>query len=116
MANNAEGSGLPMEASSTKIPPGWRPGIASYPLRRYIQLLRLWWRTTELIESQAGPAMTLRLKGSAFQVALRLSTTRIATGPIHPATIAADGRNAGDRFVVDGDACLSLVVVPVYVS
>ena len=71
----AHGS-LPLEAFTKSTPPGWRPGVATYPIRRFVQLLRLWWRLTDLPEESAGVAMAGRLRGTAFQFAISLSITR----------------------------------------
>ena len=68
--------GLPLDAFTRNTPPGWRPGQAAYPLRRYKQLLSLWWRQTDFQEHQIGPAIAGRLRGSAFQVAMAISMER----------------------------------------
>ena len=67
---------LPLEVYNKSTPPGWTPGDARYPLRRYQQLLDLWVRFTDLSPDKRGPAMAARLKGSAFEMAIRLRTTR----------------------------------------
>eukprot|EP00959_Pyramimonas_sp_CCMP1952_P168851 3527608-Pyramimonas_sp.AAC.1 len=59
---SGNGGGIPLDTFNKNTPPGWRPGNGKYPLRRYIQLLRLWWRQTELAEYAAGPAMAGRLR------------------------------------------------------
>ena len=38
---SSNGGGIPLDARNKDTPPGWRPGTAKQPLRRYIQLLRL---------------------------------------------------------------------------
>ena len=81
MANEQLSTTLPLEASNRNTPPGWRPGDQRYPLRRYFQLLRLWWHMTDIPETAAGPAMASRLRGSAFQLALRLQTQRQTLDP-----------------------------------
>ena len=65
-----------MEAFTRGTPPGWRPGMSNYPLRRYKQLLGLWWRQTELQEAQVGPVMAGRLRGTAFQIAMAMREQR----------------------------------------
>ena len=49
-------------------------------------MLRLWWHVTDVPEKAAGPAMAARLRGTAFQMAMRLTTQRIsldaATGAV----------------------------------
>ena len=69
--------GLPLDEFTKSTPPGWRPGVNKYPFRKYQQKLRLWWRQTDVSESQAGPSIAGRLQGSAFQIANRLRASRI---------------------------------------
>ena len=68
--------GMPLESFTRSTPPGWRPGVTSYPLRRYKQLLALWWRQTDLEERFLGPAMAGRLRGTAFQLAMAMRENR----------------------------------------
>ncbi len=44
-----------------------------HPYRLYLQLLKLWWRQTDCTESQAGPTIVGRLKGTALQIALNMT-------------------------------------------
>ena len=69
--------GLPLDEFTKSTPPGWRPGLAKYPYRKYLQKLKLWWRQTDLSESQCGPAIAGRLQGGPFQIANRLRQTRV---------------------------------------
>ena len=69
--------GLPLDSFTKAVPPGWRPGVAQYPMRRYVQLIRLWWRQTDVTENAAGPAMAGRLRGAAFQIANGLHAMRL---------------------------------------
>ena len=87
-------TGTPIDQFSKSMPPGWRPNVARYPLRRYIQLLRLWWRQTDLPETSAGPAMAGRLRGTAFQIAMNLAADRL-------------DQNTGLRRRMTGDELLS---------
>ena len=41
-----------------------------------MQLLRLWWRQTDIQEHQVGPIMVGRLRGAAFQLAMSLRQLR----------------------------------------
>ena len=68
---------LPLDTFTQSTPPGWRPGLRWYPLMRYRQLLALWYRQTSLGETQLGPAMAGRLRGTAFQFALALTAQRL---------------------------------------
>ena len=72
-----EETGNPLDTFTKSMPPGWRPNVAKYPLRRYSQLLKLWWRQTDLPETAAGPAMAGRLRGTAFQLAMALRGDRL---------------------------------------
>ena len=69
--------GLPLKSFNKSTPPGWTTGDPTYPLRQYAQLLRLWWRQTDLPETAAGPAMAGRLHGTAQQYALSLKRDRL---------------------------------------
>lgn len=110
--------GLPLNTFSKNVPPGRRSGNPKYPIRLYVQLLRLWWRQTEVSETACGPTIAGRLRGTALQVALALSRDRLdlttgtrriftgddlltepahpewtdtLTGEVHPAEYAGDG-------------------------
>ena len=78
MANAADEhhGGPPLESFTKGNPPGWRPGEVKYPFRRYEQLLRLWWRVTDLPDTAKGPSMAGRLRGTGFQLAMALSHPR----------------------------------------
>ena len=71
-----EHGGMPLETFTKSTPPGWRPGDGRYPFRRYEQLVGLWLRMTDLSESARGPAMTGRLRGTAFQIAMAMTIPR----------------------------------------
>ena len=89
-------SGLPLNQFTQKTPPGWRPGVPRYPLRLYEQLLKLWWRQTDVSEAQSGPLMAGRLRGTAFQLALKITQDRFDpdTGQIRQFT--------GDELLAQG--------------
>ena len=70
-------SGVQLDSFTKNVPPGWKPGVRSYPLKRYTQLLQLWSRQTETSEEAFGPTIAGRLRGTAFQFAMRLSRTRL---------------------------------------
>ena len=69
--------GLPLKSFSKNVPPGWIPGDPRYPLKLYSQLLRLWWRQTDIPEGAAGPTIAGRLRGTALQYAMRLKAHRL---------------------------------------
>eukprot|EP00959_Pyramimonas_sp_CCMP1952_P089633 1875217-Pyramimonas_sp.AAC.1 len=58
-----DNSRLPLDSFTRSTPPGWVTGIKRYPIRRYAQLLKLWWLQTDLHEEQWGPAVCGRLRG-----------------------------------------------------
>ena len=75
--------GTPLEAFTKSTPPGWDPGQSdTYPLRAYIERLRLFTRMTDLCGGQIGPAIAGRLKGRAFHLAMALTITCPRTGQI----------------------------------
>ena len=58
-------------------------------MRRYIQLLELWWMQTDLSEAQTGAAIAGRLRGTAFQHAMSLEAVRIDTATNLPKVVRA---------------------------
>ena len=48
------------------VPPGWRPGDASYPLRSYFDKLKLWYRICNVEDELVGPLIASRLYGRAY--------------------------------------------------
>ena len=68
--------GLTLQTFTRSTPPGRRPGQLSYPLRKYKQLIALWWRQTDFQEHQFGPVIAGRLRGTAFQLAMSLTALR----------------------------------------
>ena len=76
MANNmGENSGMALHSYSKTQPPGWRAGLADYPLKRYLELLELWMATTDLEEKNIGPAVAGRLGGRVQTLAINLIIT-----------------------------------------
>ena len=75
-ATNDSSEKLPLDAFTRSTPPGWRAGVKKYPYKRYLQLMRLWWRQTDVEEPKAGIVIAGRLRGAAFQFALGLSANR----------------------------------------
>ena len=89
--------GLPLEEFSRNVPPGWKPHQFNYPLRLYLEKLRLWLRTTDLDSGAVGPTVVGRLKGSAYRVAMKIRAHRqhgeVLTGV---AAIIAPSQDAGN--------------------
>ena len=65
-------SNLPMHHYTKGCPPGWRPGVQGYPLKRYLDLLKIWYRLTDFNDSQVGPAAAGRFEGRALTLANEL--------------------------------------------
>ena len=63
---------MPLDQYNKGTPPGWRPGLAHHPFRRFLERLRLWYRMTDLGADQVGPAVAGRLQGRPFNVAMKL--------------------------------------------
>ena len=73
--------GTPLETFTKSTPPGWDPGQSdTYPLRAYVERLRLFTRMTDLRADQLGPAIAGRLKGRAFHLAMSMKFTCPRTG------------------------------------
>lgn len=69
--------GIALDSFTKTTPPGWKPGVRTYPLKRYLQLLQLWSRQTECNEEAFGPTIAGRLRGIAFQFAMAVSRERL---------------------------------------
>ena len=76
-ASDGKDGGLPLDAFTKTTPPGWRPGNPKYPIRRYMQLLRLWWKQTDVQDQCLGPVIAGRLRGTAFQFAMAIQAERL---------------------------------------
>ena len=68
--------GLPLDEYTRSCPPGWKPHMTNYPLRTFIEKLRLWKRQTELDEAVQGPVVVGRLKGAAYRIAMKIRVRR----------------------------------------
>ena len=66
------GGGVPLEEYRKDIPPGWEPGLATYPLKLYLERLKVWYRLFEGTDEQVGPLVAGRLRGRAQTIALNL--------------------------------------------
>ena len=68
----SHGGGVPLEEYRKDIPPGWEPGLAAYPLKLYLERLKVWYRLFEGADEQVGPLVAGRLRGRAQTIALNL--------------------------------------------
>ena len=66
------GGGIPLEEYRKDVPPGWAPNIPSYPLKLYLERLRLWYRLYDGMDETVGPLIAGRLQGRAQSIALNL--------------------------------------------
>ena len=89
-------SGLPLDQYTKACPPGWRLGLHDYPLKRYLDLLRLWYRLTDFDKEQVGPAVAGRLVGRPFTLATEMTITRQDGTVLQgDAALAPPGEEAG---------------------
>ena len=54
------------------VPPGWAPGSPDYPLRLYLDRVRVWYRKYDGPDETVGPLLAGRLVGGAQRIALSL--------------------------------------------
>ena len=69
--------GLPLEEYTNKTPPGWQPGVDAYPFKKFLQKLELWTVMCDyqIGDGRIGPVVAGRLKGDAYDIALKLRIT-----------------------------------------
>ena len=67
---------MPLDEYTDKIPPGWKPGMESYPLRLYVDKLTLWWKQADVDLTHASVLIVGRLKTGAGKVAMKLRLER----------------------------------------
>ena len=71
------GSGtVPLQEYRRDIPPGWMPGNPQYPLKEYLEKLRLWYRIAGVEDENIGPLIAGRLYGRASKLAMALRVPR----------------------------------------
>ena len=68
--------GVPLEEWRKDVPPGWKPGLESYPLKLFFAKLKLWYRCCEVPDEVVGPLIAGRLQGGAQRLALELKLIR----------------------------------------
>ena len=68
--------GVPLEEWRKDTPPGWKPGIESYPLKLFFSKLKLWYGCCEVPDEVVGPLIAGRLQGGAQRIALELKLIR----------------------------------------
>lgn len=70
------GGAIPLQEYRKEVPPGWQPGDPNYPLRTYLDKVRLWYRITNMEDEAIGPLLAGRLYGRASKLALNLRVPR----------------------------------------
>ena len=65
----APSGGLPLGEFRKDVPPGWAPGDPTYPLKLYMERLRMWYRTYDGMDETVGPLVAGRLQGRAQAIA-----------------------------------------------
>ena len=76
MTTPTDTRGLVLDEYTKACPPGWKPHVASYPLRVYLEKVQLWLNMTDIAAHQLGASLVGRLKEAAYRLALK---TRITT-------------------------------------
>ena len=64
--------GLPLDEYNRQTPPGWKPYMSDYPLRLFLEKLKLWYRQFQGDDAEVGVLVAGRLKGGALTTALKL--------------------------------------------
>ena len=66
------GGGIPLEEYRREVPPGWSPNDPSYPLKLFLERLKMWYRLYDGPDEAVGPLVAGRLRGRAQQIAMNL--------------------------------------------
>eukprot|EP00435_Cladocopium_sp_Y103_P017768 s3364_g4.t1 len=67
------GGGIPLEEYRKDVPPGWDPAqSATYPLKVYMDRVRMWYRLWDGLDESVGPMLAGRLRGRAQSIALQI--------------------------------------------
>ena len=66
------GGGIPLEEYRREVPPGWSPTDPSYPLKLFLERLKMWYRLYDGPDEAVGPLVAGRLRGRAQQIAMNL--------------------------------------------
>eukprot|EP00435_Cladocopium_sp_Y103_P062667 s753_g24.t1 len=70
--NMATGGNAPSGIPLQEYPPGWQPGLPDYPLRLYMDRVKVWYRLYDGPDETVGPLLAGRLGGRAQKIALTL--------------------------------------------
>ena len=73
--------GLPLDEYNRSTPPGWKPGLARYPLSLFEDKLKLWYKQFTGADEEVGILLAGRLKEGALTIALKLRVPRRLDDP-----------------------------------
>ena len=95
--------GLPLDEFTERTPPGWKPGLEHYPLKLFMEKLKLWYAVVDRTdESKLGPLVAGRLKGGALSIALKVQVMD-ANGVMQSGAVALqDTGSTVATFFADG--------------
>lgn len=80
-ARQAEMDNLHLQLANGRVPPSWSPEHEKeYPFRFYEADALLWCAATDLDENRRGPALALRLTGSAKMIIRELDPAILING------------------------------------
>ena len=65
-------SGIPLDEYRKDVPPGWEPGNPRYPLKQFLERVKMWYRLYDGPDENVGPLLAGRLRGRAQQIAMTL--------------------------------------------
>ena len=72
MAATSSTSGIPLDEYRKDVPPGWQPGDPKYPLKSFLERVKMWYRLYDGPDEAVGPLLAGRLRGRAQQIAMNL--------------------------------------------
>lgn len=72
MRTSSGSSGIPLDEYRKDVPPGWQPGDAKYPLKQFLERVKMWYRLYDGPDEAVGPLLAGRLRGRAQQLAMNL--------------------------------------------
>jgi len=73
----ASAGGIPLDEYTRTCPPGWQPGLDTYPFRLYQEKMKMWWLVQEYEDHVIGNIIAGRLKKGALRVAMLLRLTTL---------------------------------------
>ena len=71
-SGTSSSSGIPLDEYRKDVPPGWEPGNPRYPLKQFLERVKMWYRLYDGPDEAVGPLLAGRLRGRAQQIAMTL--------------------------------------------